>query len=227
MRRDQLTLGIGDERAPHLPDRVRRMLPTAAEAPFDDPDCLFEPAWPGIRALAFVESGELRMEVEGLADPLDVFPELRELPRQLGADGVILDGTLLVLDREGRPGPRLLRARLEGLRGPGRPAYLASDLLWSDGEPWTARRYAGRRARLEEILPEGDRIMVARGFVGEGTLVAEALGPLGISRLSARRLSARYRAGLAGDAWTVAPIAGAPPRARPRLALIQRLPLAS
>lgn len=224
---DQLTLGIQPDRDRRLPERVRRMVPTMVDAPFDDPDCLFEPAWPGIRALAYVQAGTVRIEVEGLADPLDAFPELRALPAQLRADGVILDGTLLVLDRDGRPGPRLLRGRLEGGAGPGRPAYIASDLLWSDGVPWTRRSYAVRRRALEEVLPAGDRAMVASALEGEGTLLAEALAPLGIGGLSARRLTARYRPGPAGDAWMVAPIAGARPRARPRLAVIQRLPLAS
>jgi hypothetical protein len=66
---------------------------------------------------------------------------------------------------------------------------------------------------------------VGHGYVGDGTLVAEALATLGIDGLSARQLSARYRGGPAGGAWLRAPIIPAEPRARPTLALILRLPL--
>jgi bifunctional non-homologous end joining protein LigD len=201
------------------------MQATLVAAPFDDAGYLFEPWWPGVRALAFCERGELRLQVAGLADALAAFPELREMPSQLGEDGVVLDGTVLVLDEAGRPDPDLLRARLAGQGRPGRPAYVASDLLWSGGQPVVSRSFAVRRRWLEAVLTPGDRATVGRGYPGDGTLVAEALAALGIDALSARQLAARHRAGPAGDAWLRAPVAAPEPRPRPTLALILRLPL--
>ncbi|HEX6140508.1 MAG TPA: hypothetical protein VF013_08625 [Candidatus Limnocylindria bacterium] len=201
------------------------MQATAADAPFDDPDFWFEPWWPGARALAFAERGSLRLQVDGLADAMAAFPEVADLPGQLTEDGVVLDGTLLVLDDVGRPDPALLRARLDGRGRPGRPAYVAGDLLWAGGEPVTRRSFAVRRRWLDAVLRPGDRITAGRGYVGDGTLVAEALASLGIDGVSARRLSARYRAGSAGDAWLRVPLLPAEPRPRPTLALILRLPL--
>jgi bifunctional non-homologous end joining protein LigD len=205
------------------------MQAVAVDAPFDDAEYFFEPWWPGARALAFVESGLLRMQVSGLSDPIAAFPELRDLPRQVVGEGVVLDGTLLVLDDEGRPDPELLRERLTRRQvsepPPGRPAYVASDLLWSEGVAWTRRPFAARRDHLTAVLPAGDRVIVGRGYVQEGTLVAEALAGLGIDGLSARRLSARYRSGPGRDAWLRAPITPPEPRPRPTLALILRLPL--
>jgi bifunctional non-homologous end joining protein LigD len=201
------------------------MQPAGVDAPFDDDDYLFEPWWPGVRAIAFAERGALRLQVAGLADALGAFPELGELTGQLAEDGVVLDGTLLVLDDAGRPDAELLRARLSGGTLPGRPAYVASDLLWAGGQPVTRRSFRVRRRWLESILAPGDRVTVGRGYVGDGTLVAEALSALGIDGLSARQLSARYRLGQAGMAWLRAPIVPADPRPRPTLALILRLPL--
>jgi bifunctional non-homologous end joining protein LigD len=198
---------------------------TPIDGPFDDPAYFFEPWWPGIRAIVASERGGLRLQVSGLADALAAFPELGELPRQLAEDGVILDGTLLVLDARGRPDPELLRARLAGDHRSGRPAYVAGDLLWAGGQPVGRRSYRVRRAWLEGILAPGDRVTVGRGYIGDGTLVAEALGALGVEALSARRLEARHRSGPAGDAWLRAPITPAEPRPRPTLALILRLPL--
>lgn len=227
---DQLKLALPeDQPSRRLPERVRPMQALETDAPFDDADFYFEPWWPGARALAFVEAGQLRMQVSGLSDPRAAFPELDDLPRQILGDGVVLDGTLLVLDDEGRPDPELLRARLmgggSGAGAPGRPAYVASDLLWSEGFSWTRRPFAARRDQLTAVLPAGDRAIVGRGYVREGTLVAEALAALGIDGLSARRLSARYRAGSGGDAWLRAPVTPPEPRPRPTLALILRLPL--
>jgi len=201
------------------------MQATAIDAPFDDPGYLFEPWWPGVRAMAFCERGALRLQATGMADALAAFPELSPMPEQLAEDGVILDGTLLVLDDAGRPDPELLRVRLRGAERPGRPAYVASDLLWAGGQAVVGRSFSVRRQWLEKILAPGDRVTVGRGYVGDGTLVAEALAALGIDALSARQLRARHRAGAAGDAWLRAPLTAAEPRPRPTLALILRLPL--
>jgi bifunctional non-homologous end joining protein LigD len=225
---NQLELPIPDARRSNLPSRIRAAQPAEAAAPFDDSHYLFEPWWPGLRALAFVEGGRLRLQAEGLADADAAFGELGvELPGQLMADATVLDGTLLVLDETGHLDAALLRARLHGGRRAGRPAFVASDLLWSGGESWTARRFAARRERLSSVLVDGDRAVVGRALVGEGTLLAEALARMGIEAMSARRLDARYRAGSAGEGWLRVPISAAEPSmGRPTLALLQRLPLA-
>jgi len=225
---EQLRLSVpttGERPARRLPARIAPMQATPVDAPFDDPAYLFEPWWPGARALVLVERGGLRLQVDGLADALAAFPELRDLSAQLAEDGVVLDGTLLVLDDQGRPDPELLRSRLGGDSRSGRPAYVASDLLWAGGQPAGRRSFRVRRAWLEAILAPGDRVTVGRGYVGDGTLVAEALGGLGVEALSARRLDARHRSGPAGNAWLRAPVTPAEPRPRPTLSLILRLPL--
>ena len=203
------------------------MQPTAGVAPFDDGDWLFEPWWPGVRALAWVDAGRLkRLQAEGLADALTTFTELTdELPDRLMEDGVVLDGWLLALDEGGWLDTDLLRQRLAGDRHAGRPAFVASDLLWSGGVPWHGRPFAARRERLEAVLLDGDRCVVSHALRGEGTLLAEALGRFGLQALSARRLDARYRFGAVADAWLRVPLVPVVATERPRLSLIQRLPL--
>jgi len=210
-----------------LPDRVLPMQASPGIGPFDDPGFLFEPWWTGLRALVWVEGGRVtRLQVDGMADAMDAFPELGdELPGQLMEDEVILDGSLLVLDEGGWLDTDLLRRRLMGERGAGRPAFVASDLLWSGGASLLRRPFAVRRERLEAILLDGDRCVVGHALRGEGTLLAEALRRFAFTGLSARRLGARSRSGSGGDAWLRLPIIPATPSERPRLALIQRLPL--
>jgi bifunctional non-homologous end joining protein LigD len=224
---EQLDLPIQTEPGLALPARLVPMQPSAGVGPFDDPAYLFEPWWPGVRALAWIEGGRLaRLQAEGMTDALSAFEELgEELPEQLDADGVVLDGWLLALDEGGWLDTDLLRRRLAGERGAGRPGYVASDLLWSDGAPWHARRFATRRERLAAVLRDGDRCVVSHALAGEGTLLAEALARFGLTGISARRLDARYRFGAAGEGWLRVPIAPAERAERPRLALIQRLPL--
>jgi bifunctional non-homologous end joining protein LigD len=224
---EQLDLPIPTELGQGLPARLAPMQPSVAAGPFDDPAYLFEPWWPGVRALAWIDGGRLvRLQAEGMTDALTAFAELgEELPERLTEDGVVLDGWLLALDDGGWLDTDLLRRRLAGERGAGRPGFVASDLLWGDGAPWHARRFATRRDHLTSVLRDGDRCVVSHALRGEGTLLAEALARFGLTGISARRLDARYRFGAAGEGWLRLPIAPAVRTERPRLALIQRLPL--
>ena len=243
----QLPLGL--EPGPgRLAYRVRPMLPSAGEGPFDDPGYLFEPWWPGIRAFVSVEDGHVHVRAEALRDPAPRFPELAALPLLVRGDGIVLDVTLMVLDADGRPSSQLLDARLEPEAArsstdadPGRPtrtspdgdagrfagtaAVVASDLVFRDGEDLSALPFTARRASLEEVLEPSAWCMPAGGFVGEGTRVASVLGPLGFTAMSARRLDARLRRGRAGDAWFRVPLVASPRALPPILALLRKLPL--
>ena len=210
--------------ASRLPERIASMRPTDGEGPFDDPRYFFEPWWPGIRALVFVEGGDARLRAEALADPTPIFPELAGVAGLVRGDLVVLDATLMVLDARGRPSRTLLERRLRGAAG-GTAALVASDLLYLDGTSLASRPFGERRGDLAALLAPSPWCLAGRGFVGDGTTVAEALGALGFQALSARRLDAPLRRGPAGDAWYRVPVVAAPRELPPLLAILRRLPL--
>jgi bifunctional non-homologous end joining protein LigD len=225
---DQLDLALAtDEPADRLPRRIRPMVASAGGRPFDDAGYLFEPWWPGTRLIVFVEDGSVRLQAEHLSDPLEAFPELAGIRDLVAGDGLVMDGTLLVIDAEGRPDPEALRRRIASPSDRvGQPGFVAQDLLYADRRPLARRPFSQRRDRLLTLLTETDWCVVGRAYREEGTTVAEALEELGIEAMSARRLDATYATGSAGDAWLRLPLEPAEPVTRPpSLALLQRLPL--
>ena len=102
---------------------------------------------------------------------------------------------------------------------------MASDLLYLEGVSLAARPFGERRGELAALLAPSPWCLAGRGFVGDGTTVADALGALGFRALSARRLGAPLRAGPAGDAWYRVPVAAKPRELPPLLAVFRRLPL--
>src|SRR5215831_1601766 len=73
-----------------LPNLIRPMLAVAAPESFDSDHHLFEIKWDGIRCLAFIEAGRVRLQSRELIDITVQFPELKgsvDLP-----DGTVLDG---------------------------------------------------------------------------------------------------------------------------------------
>lgn len=235
-----------------LPERILPMRPTDGGGPFDDPGYFFEPWWPGIRAFVLVEGGTVRLRAEALGDPTASFPELAAVADLVRGDAVVLDATLMVLDARGRPSRTLLERRLRGERvrvanragpghvggseaggrpagpggaSPGAVALVASDLLYLDGQSLAARPFGERRGELAALLRPSSWCLAGRGFIGDGTTVATALGALGFRALSARRLDARLRPGPARDAWYRVPVVAAPRELPPFLAVLRRLPL--
>jgi bifunctional non-homologous end joining protein LigD len=222
----QLPLSIEPGRKGALP-RLRPMVPIDGDGPFDDAGWFFEPWWPGTPALAYVEDFRVRLQIGHLADPSTAFPELVSIGADFAHDQLIVEGTLLVLDDEGRPDAELLRARLadSGSRG-GSPAFVASDLLYDLGQSLLGVPFEERRRRLSAVLADTDRCVVSRGLRGEGTTLAEAVTAMGLGEISARLLSAPYRPGAGDGTWLRLPVVESPAVAtRPLMALLQRLPL--
>ena len=102
---------------------------------------------------------------------------------------------------------------------------MASDLLYLAGTSLAPRPFGERRGELAALLAPSPWFLAGRGFVGDGTTVAEALGALGFRALSARRLDAPLRAGPAGVAWYRVPVVAPPRELPPLLAVFRRLPL--
>jgi bifunctional non-homologous end joining protein LigD len=215
--------------APALPSRLGFPVATEGGRPFDDDERFFEPWWPGAHVFVCRSGDHVEIRTEHLSDPLSTFPELRGVAQNLTADGVIVEGTLLALDAEGRPDARLLRRVLNG----GAPtadadgALVLSDLVYLDGRSLARHSFVERRRRLASLLPTSDRCVLGRGLVGEGVTLGRAVADLGLSAISARRLDGRWRPGDAGDDWVRLRIdEPATLPTRPFLVLLERLPLA-
>ncbi|MFO7531236.1 MAG: hypothetical protein R6W93_02155 [Candidatus Limnocylindrales bacterium] len=232
MERQQLTLALDALRggepeltAPSLP------FPLVADGgpPFDDDERFFEPWWPGTPAFLRREGDHLEMRTQHLCDPLQGFPELHSLLSSLAAERLIIEGTLLALDRDGRPDAALLRRRLSGRRAPEDPAegaFVAADLPWLEGRSLAHEPFVERRRRLAQLLADSPHGVLGRGVVGEGRMLARAAARMGLLAISARRLDARWGSGRVGDQRLRLTVEEQPiGPTRPFLVLIERLPL--
>lgn len=100
-----------------LPSFIQPMLlhSNCSELPRGD-DWAFEVKWDGMRTMAVIDDGRVRLRSRRGRDCSDEFPELGVLGEVMPRRQVVLDGELVVLAADGKPNFQLLRARL------GRPA---------------------------------------------------------------------------------------------------------
>src|ERR1700675_1724044 len=83
------------------------MLATPAPAPFSRPGWLFELKYDGFRTLAMNAGGEPRIISRNGIEMTGLFPELAAEFKTL--PDLVLDGELVVLDKQGHPVFQLLR----------------------------------------------------------------------------------------------------------------------
>jgi bifunctional non-homologous end joining protein LigD len=85
VRRSEPPLSPGFQR---LPELVEPMLASPGTLPEDDSDWSYEFKWDGVRALARVEGGRLRLHSRKGNDITVTYPELRRLGEELGSTQV-------------------------------------------------------------------------------------------------------------------------------------------
>jgi bifunctional non-homologous end joining protein LigD len=248
--RDQLSLRLEPEIAtlPNLPDGLRPMLPRPAAEPFDSAAHLFEPAWGGLRAIAFIGpsevagGGEVRV-VDGDGRVVGArLPELAGMAVRLDARSAILDGELVAVDDAGRADHAELERRIAGESGRA-VAFLAFDLLHLDGKSLLTTPLHRRREMLRKVLHPGDEVVAVPAIATEGRALHAAAAAQGIAGIMARERTSPYLPGVTSRLWQFIPVAPtvaagaraaqatlaledhAPTAAAPVLALISRLPL--
>src|SRR5262249_50387204 len=78
-----------------LPQQIRPMLAkTGTKLPLGD-EWAYEIKWDGVRAIAYVEGGRIKLESRNAATITPRYPELRGLGRALGVHEAILDGEVI------------------------------------------------------------------------------------------------------------------------------------
>jgi DNA ligase D-like protein (predicted ligase) len=176
--------------------------------PFDDPDWLFEIKWDGVRAIAYVEGGTMRLHGRRRRDLAGRYPELRGLLAL--PDGTVLDGELAVLRPDGRPDFSAMiarenasAARAEAAAGSQPVTYVVFDLLYAGGEPLLRLPLAARRERLQGLLAAAadPRLVLSEGVVGCGRDLFAAACERGLEGIVAKRLGSRYEPGERSGAW--------------------------
>ncbi len=178
----------------------RPMLAAAGQLPAG-PGWAYELKWDGIRAIAEITDGRLRLFARSGSDITPAYPEFAGLRSRL--PDAVLDGEIVVLDETGRPSFARLADRMH-VRDPARarrlaagaPAtYLVFDVLRLYGVDLTGRPYAERRATLDRLGLEGERWLVPPWFT-DGPATLAAARENGLEGVVAKRLDGPYRPGV-------------------------------
>jgi bifunctional non-homologous end joining protein LigD len=194
-----------------MPSLVQPMLATLGELPpaEEDADWAYEMKWDGVRTVAYVDGGRLRLLSRNDRDVTQTYPEVRGLAEQLGSVPAVLDGEVVALDAAGRPDFGLLQRRM-GVTKPAQVrrlvdevpvVYLVFDVLYLGGRSTTGLPYTDRRSLLEGLGLEGAAWAVPPASFGGGAEMLEASRERGLEGVVAKRLDSRYLPGRRSPHW--------------------------
>ena len=192
-----------------MPERIEPMLARTGELPPDDDRWAYEIKWDGVRAIAYVDGGRLRLASRNGRDITPRYPELRELGRALAGREVVLDGEVVAFGPDGRPSFQRLQGRMHltsehavrRLSQSEPVAYIIFDVLWLDGHSLCGLPYTERRVCLHELGLAGPTWQAPANHVGDGAAMLAASRERGLEGIIAKRLDSTYTPGRRSTAW--------------------------
>jgi bifunctional non-homologous end joining protein LigD len=187
----------GAKKAP-MPARMAPMLASISERAFSDPNWLFEIKWDGVRALVWIEDGELTLRARSGSDITSQYPELAGLKEAFTARQAIIDGEIAVLDERGHSDFEKLQERMH-VRNPSSTLisqypviYFAFDLLHCDGYDLRGAPLLERKQLLQRLLHSSERIRFSDHQLEKGKALFDLAKQNNLEGIVAKRIDSRY-----------------------------------
>ena len=184
-------------RVSKLPQRLQPMLATLIDAPFDDPDWVFESKWDGFRMVASIEAGKATLYSRNGEVVTDRYAPVARALEAIDHDAVI-DGELVALDADGKSRFQLLQ---NALRTTADLRYCMFDIMFLDGEDVRSMPLTERKQHLRRIVPRNALLSFSRHRRAYGTRFFEEAAKDGEEGIMAKRAASRYLSGARSKDW--------------------------
>src|SRR5215831_4324227 len=144
-----------------IPFRVKPMLATLVDHPFEQPGWVYEEKYDGYRILAYKEGKKVTLLSRNAKDRTESFSEVAAAIRTLPSKTLLLDGEVVAFDKH-------LVSRFQLLQQGEVPyVYMVFDCLYRDGKDLRSRPLPERRAALEEAIGSTERLFASRRLPGK------------------------------------------------------------
>lgn len=138
------------------------MLPTLVAEPFDRQGWEYEEKYDGDRILAYKEGDRVQLLSRNAKDRTASFPEIASAIANLHPSTLLLDGEVVVFDKN-----RVSRFQLLQ-EGKGKPVYAVFDCLFREGKDLRREPLPARRAALEESIGRSKLLLLSHILAGNG-----------------------------------------------------------
>jgi bifunctional non-homologous end joining protein LigD len=185
------------------------MLATLVNRPFSAEGWMFELKYDGVRALASIAGGTVKLTGRSGRDETARYPELQRMAAAVHATDAILDGEIVVFGDAGRPSFERLQSRINVSRQADidRAAreypvvYVAFDILRLDGRDLMLTSLRIRKKTLRDVITDSPALVFADHVENAGEELFEQVQRRGIEGVMAKRADSTYQAGWRSRDW--------------------------
>src|ERR1035438_8069642 len=183
-----------------MPAAIEPMMAMLAERVPRGEDWLCEVKWDGVRAIAFLDNEEVRLQSRSGLRCERQYPELAVMPHHIAASRAVLDGEIAVLDAKGVSRFHLIQPRIANT-DPNTIAhlvrstpviYFAFDLLYLDGSDLRNVSLEQRRELLRQVLTPGPSVRISADWARAGEELLEAARENGLEGIVAKHARSIY-----------------------------------
>lgn len=190
------------------PSPLAPMKAVSDRLPADPAGWLFEIKWDGVRVLAVLDHGTVRLTSASGRDITASYPELTALAEQHREHLILLDGEVVALDDRGIPSFGRLQGRMhvadaqEAYRRAAEVpiVYQVFDLLRVDDHDLLGIPVVERRRLLADLIEDGPHWRVPPAY-DDGEALLQAAVDLGLEGIVAKRVESTYQPGARSPAW--------------------------
>jgi bifunctional non-homologous end joining protein LigD len=180
-----------------LPKRLQPMLATLTDAPFDDPNWVFEDKFDGFRMVAEIRRGKVALYSRNGKIISQSYIEVAKALEGVKRDAVI-DGELVALGKDGVSHFQLLQ---NALRHEAKLLYCAFDLMFENEDDLRKLPLLERKERLKAILPRDKLIAFSHHRKATGKRFFAEAEQKGLEGIMAKRADSPYASGGRTSDW--------------------------
>jgi bifunctional non-homologous end joining protein LigD len=188
------TEGLPGARRAAIPSFVAPQLATLVKEPPAGDDWLHELKFDGYRMLCHVDLNKVKFWSRNGKEWTSKFPNLTLAVKALPAKSAIIDGEVVIFERDGRPSFQKLQHAL-GAGGNTRFSYVAFDLIYLDGLDLTRVALEHRKLILKKLLdaiPAGGPLRYSDHVEGNGQLFYDHACKTGIEGIVSKLRTSTY-----------------------------------
>src|SRR5258706_641017 len=186
---------------------VEPMLSASADVPPHNVDYIYEVKWDGIRALVYLEDGQIRISSRNKNNITKQFPELLDA-KSFRANSGVFDAEIVCLDKTGKPEFKRVINRLQSSGDSNiqkfsktNPSYCyIFDCLYLDGRSLVNETLLKRREWLKDAIHTNKAYRIS-DIEDDGQLLLDAARAHALEGIMAKRKDSKYLPGKRTDAW--------------------------
>lgn len=187
--------GAKGEKLTHF---ITPMMAQLHTQPFDDPNWIFEIKWDGYRAVAEIKGKEIRFYSRNGLSFAKLYPAIVEELKKI-KDDVVLDGEVVVMDKNNRPSFQKLQQYGDNRSLP--LLYYVFDCIRYKGKDLTDLPLLERKKIAAKVIPESDIVKYADHIEESGKSFFENVVKMDIEGMIAKRADSLYMPGKRSGDW--------------------------